>query len=334
MNRLKLSFAAAFLVGLILTVGAVVYVGAGDVLKSVQRIGVVGFLVYTCCNLLVFIPLGLAWWCVAPGVSARRAMLFPWGRLVREGASDVLPFSQLGGLVVGLRAVQQRGVSEALAIASQIVDLSTEMASQLVYTLFGAAMLTAMLFHASQARTLLWTTLLALLVGSAVLGAIYLLQGKGLDLIASVLGRWISNTRDRTDAVKALLKDIYARPRRLAAGFAFHALSWVLSGTGSWIAFSFIGVHIDLWKVLTLESLMAAVRAVAFMTPGALGFQEGAYVLTAPLFGLPAETALTLSLLKRAKDIVIGAPAVLAWQYVEVAMKKRHGDPAETPASS
>jgi uncharacterized membrane protein YbhN (UPF0104 family) len=53
------------------------------------------------------------------------------------------------------------------------------------------------------------------------------------------------------------------------------------------------------------------------MTPGALGFQEGAYVLVGPLFGLGPESALALSLIKRAKDLAIGAPALLIWQVGE-----------------
>ena len=51
-------------------------------------------------------------------------LLFPWGRVLRDAAADVLPFAQVGGLFVGVRAVQHRGVSERVAIASQIADLS------------------------------------------------------------------------------------------------------------------------------------------------------------------------------------------------------------------
>ena len=77
------------------------------------------------------------------------------------------------------------------------------------------------------------------------------------------------------------------------------------------------GAHLPLWEVLTLESLISAVKSVAFVTPGALGFQEGAYVLVAPIFGLGPEVGLALSLLKRAKDIAIGVPALLLWQASE-----------------
>lgn len=317
MNRLKIGAAVALLAGLVLTVGVVLYVGAGGLLTAAETVGWAGFSLYTGYNLLVFIPLGLAWWTVAPGVEAGRCMIFPWSRLLREAAADVLPFSQVGGLVVGVRAAQQLGVGEALAVASLIVDLTTEMAAQLFYTIFGAAMLAAMLSHVTEARNLFWTAMLAFGVGCALLVAFVALQRRGVDLIGGLVDRWVKDTRARADAVNAILKQIYAKPARLIGGFLTHGLAWVLSGVGSWLVLGFMGAHLDLWKVLTLESLMAAVRSVAFMTPGGLGVQESAYVLVAPLFGLSPGSALALSLLKRSKDLVIGAPGLLIWQFFE-----------------
>jgi hypothetical protein len=40
-------------------------------------------------------------------------------------------------------------------------------------------------------------------------------------------------------------------------------------------------------------------------------------VLIGPLVGLPPATALALSLLKRARDVVIAVPALLVWQIGE-----------------
>ena len=47
------------------------------------------------------------------------------------------------------------------------------------------------------------------------------------------------------------------------------------------------------------------------------------------LFGLPPETMLGLSLLKRARDIVIGVPMLLLWQGLESGrLWKRRARPA------
>jgi putative membrane protein len=295
----------------------VVQVGPVTLARAAAAVGWGGFCLYAAVSALVFLPLGFAWWAVAPGVPLRRALWFVWGRVLREAASDVLPMAQVTGLFVGVRALGRRGLAEATVVGSLIIDLTTEMAAQLLYTLFGVSMLAATLAHATAARDLLGAALLALVVGGALLAGFVLLQGRGVDLLGRFAERWLHDTRARADAVRSVLASAYADRRALFAGFALHGVAWVASGAASWLALSLMGVHAALWRVLTLESLMAAVRALAFISPGALGVQEGAYVLAAPLLGVAPGPALLLSLLKRAKDVAIGVPALLVWQAGE-----------------
>jgi hypothetical protein len=74
-----------------------------------------------------------------------------------------------------------------------------------------------------------------------------------------------------------------------------------------------IGAPVSYIGALALEGCLFALRSLAFFTPAALGVQEGAYALLAPLTGLDVADALALSLIKRARDLVIGAPALLLW---------------------
>jgi hypothetical protein len=78
-----------------------------------------------------------------------------------------------------------------------------------------------------------------------------------------------------------------------------------------------MGAPAQLWTVVAVESLMFAIRNIGFILPGGLGVQEGAYWLLAPMMGVTPADALTLSLLKRARDILIGAPVLLVWQAHE-----------------
>jgi len=57
--------------------------------------------------------------------------------------------------------------------------------------------------------------------------------------------------------------------------------------------------------------------------------QEVAYALAAPLFGLPPESALALSLAKRARDVAIGLPTLLCWQFAEARHIAVRADPRE-----
>ena len=175
----KIGAAAALALGLALTAGVVAHVGAGALGQAARAVGWGGFALYALVSALIFLPLGLAWKAAAPAVPARMFLAFVWGRIMREAASDILPLAQVTGLFIGVRAVGRRGISEASVVGSLIIDLTTEMAAQVLYTLFGVSMLVATLAHVTDARDLLAAALLALLLGVGVLAVFVLLQGAG-----------------------------------------------------------------------------------------------------------------------------------------------------------
>jgi archaetidylinositol phosphate synthase len=110
---------------------------------------------------------------------------------------------------------------------------------------------------------------------------------------------------------------IYA-PDRFAAAACWHLLGWIV-GTGEvWLALALMGQPISPAAALALESLGQTITALGFMVPAALGVQEGAYVAVGAVLGLPLETALALSLVKRVRQIVVGVPALCSWQILEL----------------
>ena len=66
---------------------------------------------------------------------------------------------------------------------------------------------------------------------------------------------------------------------------------------------------------MVIESLGQAVRSAGFFIPGALGVQEGGYVLLCGLFGIPADQALALALIRRLRDIALGLPGLIVWRW-------------------
>jgi hypothetical protein len=59
------------------------------------------------------------------------------------------------------------------------------------------------------------------------------------------------------------------------------------------------------------------VRSAGFFIPASLGVQEGGYLVFGMLFGLSPEVALALSLVRRVRQLLVGVPALFAWQYYE-----------------
>ena len=78
-----------------------------------------------------------------------------------------------------------------------------------------------------------------------------------------------------------------------------------------------LGFHPTVAEAVVIESLSQALRGAAFFVPGGLGVQEGALLFLCALYGVPAEAAVTLSLVKRLCDVVIGAPGLALWWRLE-----------------
>jgi glycosyltransferase 2 family protein len=105
-----------------------------------------------------------------------------------------------------------------------------------------------------------------------------------------------------------------------------HAVGWFGKGLGNWIAFRLLGSDLDLMGGLAIEGLLHIVMATAVLIPGYAGVQEAGYVALGSLFGVPPEISLGVSLVRRARDIAIGIPILLVWQFIEV--RNLRGAPA------
>ena len=302
--------------GLALALYLVMYVGVGAVFSAAIAVGWSGFAILCLYSLGVFLLLGCAWYVLLPD-SATRPWILVWARMVRDAAADVLPFSQLGGILLGVRAAILHGVATSLAFASMIVDVTTEMLAQIIYVALGVVLLSARAPRSSLAASL--TTLFLIGLVLAIFAGVLLVavQRYGHRITAKLAAHILPGAVAPTAALAARFDAIYGSPARVGLSAALHLAGWIASAIGTWIAFRLIGVHVDIASVLAIESLVCATRSAAAFIPNALGVQEAAYALLAPLFGIGVESGLAVSLLKRARDVAIGAPILLIWQAVE-----------------
>jgi uncharacterized membrane protein YbhN (UPF0104 family) len=119
------------------------------------------------------------------------------------------------------------------------------------------------------------------------------------------------------DDLFAELNTFYSQRERLIRSVAWHLAGWFVGAVEVWAVLNFMGYRIDYGDAVIIESLMHAVRGAAFAIPGALGAQEGGLIVLCAIFGVPADAALALSLVKRIPDLVLGVPGLLAWQGME-----------------
>lgn len=296
-------------------------VGVSALVQAALRMGGGGFLLFCLASIGLYALLGAAWWASSPGEPLARWPLFTWARLAREGANDLLPFSQIGGLVVGARTLVRSGLKPARVYAAMVCDLSTEMVSQAVFTLLGLVALGTALTGGTGTRLtpLAWAGVAA---SVAMAAAFVLLQRPMLRWGAALAGKLLPAGAVALEDVQAELRDIYGRRRAVGLSFLFNLAAWFAASALGALALGLIGEPLPVWRVVALESLIFALRGVAFLIPGAIGVQEAGYVLLAPLVGLDPQAAMALSLVKRARDVALGLPALIAWQAID--MKPRH----------
>lgn len=305
-------------VGLVAAAWLIGATGWRQVVTGVSGIGWLGFaalMAWTAINLMI---LGAAWLAVAPGIERRQLGTFAWARTTREAATDVLPFSQFGGLVVGARTAISGGIRESLVYASLIADQTTELAAQLVFTMFGVAMLALALMNAPVAAGVWPLVLGGLALMTAIMALFAFAQRPVLKMAQGLAGRLLPQSVAAMSALTGELDGIYRHRRRVIAAFLLHLIAWVFSAAGAWVALRFMGTEMPLVSVLTIEALIFTLRTVAFAIPGGVGVQEAAYVLIGPIFGLPPSAGLALSLVKRARDLAIGVPGIVIWQALEL----------------
>ena len=316
-RKARITVVLAGVIGLTIAIAVIGWFNFDKVLEAIRPIGVWGFVLVLVAQVALFIPLGLAWQ-MAGTPKAGPSLIFMWGRLMREAASDVLPFSQLGGLVIAGRVAVLGGVGAGEAFASSVIDITVEIAAQLIYTLCGIAMLVQ---HLGSGRAshgpLLWSLAVGLLVGLAIVAGMVATQKKGVGLFEQVLRKMAPNAADHAQEAHEAFQAAYAQRGRLLASLALHLIGWFGGAFGTWLILLFIDRPMPYLSVVAIDSILFAFRNAAFIVPSGIGVQEGAYALLGPLFGLPVEAALGLSLLKRARDITIGVPVLLSWQWVE-----------------
>ncbi len=311
MKRISILLALA---GLAVSALLVVWFDAGQVLDVALSVGWQGFGVLSLWQAGLFLMLGLAWATVLPGV---RPGVLVWGRMVRDAATTCLPFSPVGGYVIGARAITVRGVAWPTAAAGTVVDVTAEITGQFLFSVFGLLVLVLL----RPGSPLLAPVGIALGVVGLLVALILRFRGsigRGLHGLGErLLGEWFRG-QGGLDRVQTELSRLYGNPRRLLLACGLHLLGWFATGVGTWISLRLLGFEAGLLPILAMEALLDALVAAAFVVPGAAGVQEAGYVGFGAAFGVPPDMALSVSLLRRARDLALGLPILLAFQWIEL----------------
>lgn len=307
----------AAVAGLLLTVWLILDQGVAEVGRAVLSIGwgLPGILLV---HLLQVALSGAGWRALLRCFAPVDAGFFLTLRLIREGVNNALPVAYIGGEVVVIRLLGRRGMRTGLAAAGIVVDWTTELVSQLLFTLLGLALLPAAGYQGEVLPWLLLALAAILMVTAVFLTAQRYGLFRLLERLTERLGA--SFTRLPPDLLNGLHDDIhvlYAGHRRVFDSVFLHLLSWAGGTLEVGVILYCMGTPVSLDQALVMESLGMAVRSIAFAIPGGFGVQEGGFMLIGLIYGLPPENGLALSLLKRVREVLLAVPALWLWHRYE-----------------
>ncbi len=307
----------ALIVGLCTVVGLFLSSGLEDVAAAVMGAGW-GALIVVVARAVAVAWAGFGWFVIFPATGRPSLPACINLRFIREGINTLLPVATVGGDFVGARLLTRHGVGGGLAGASMFVDLMTQALTQLLFTVAGLGLLLWLSGDGPIVRAVAG----GLAVAVPALAAFYLIQRRaGHRVVQGFINRFASGREWRAlgavDVLYDNLRRLYGAPLRVGSGIGVHLVGWLIGTLEVYVCLHFMGYPVSFAEAVVIESLAQAVRGAAFAVPGALGAQEGGLIALCALFGIPAEVALALSLVKRLADVLVGVPGLFLWHRAE-----------------
>lgn len=305
------------LIGFAVATILIVHFGWRQVVDAALAVGWQGLVALIGIYLVCLVLCAVAWRIVILDAPRHAILICLWARWLRESIGN-LALIPTAGEIAGARELNRHGVRSGMAGASTIVDLTLELLSQIVFTLFGLTLLITW-YRGLEIGPWLVT---GIAVSALAAAGFILAQRRGLFRFLERLPekldlKWAWTVLPDAEGIHAGIQTIYQHRGRVLASGGVHLAAWVVGVGEAYVGLYFMGHAIAWSDALTLESIAFALRTAAFVIPSRLGIQEGGYILLGAMFGLSPEVALALSLLKRGREVVTGLPCLIIWQSVE-----------------
>jgi len=315
---MKLLGSLAAIFGLALLTGLTAYYGFASVTQAVASAGW-GAVLVILIRAAALAAAGIAWWLLLMPVVACAPLPFVGVRFIRESINFLVPVALVGGDIIGARLVNRWAhLGGSLAIASVLIDIFVQVVCLMTFVLVGVAVLA----NRAGSNHLIASISMTLAIGVPAVAGFFLALNVGAS--ESLMRRLVAFGERRRWAVFSHvtglggnLQMIWRNHRGLSVSLLVHLAIFFVNAIEVWTALAFMGYPVTYGAAVAIESLGQASRAAAIPLPGGLGVQDGTVIAVCVAFGVPAEVALGLALVKRIPDLVLGVPSLAAWQALE-----------------
>ena len=274
-------------------------------------------------NALVLLTFSARWWLLLLAQGYR----IPYGKLVRYhlaafGVSYFTPGPHFGGEPLQVYLVSARhAVPTAASLAAVLLDKTFEMLANFTFLIFGILLilrqrvvggwLDEWLLVSGGLLLLLPISFLALLASGRHPLSSPLQIGDGLWRQLSLPWGWsgrqfsehgVYRTLRQSEEQSALL--FRSHPVTMLLALSASGLSWLAMTGEFWLMTYVLGLGMSFEQAIF--ALVAARVAILLPLPAALGALEASQVLAMNTLGLPASAGVSLSILIRVRDLLLG----------------------------
>jgi putative membrane protein len=269
-----------------------------------------------------FIPIFLdtvAWWMLFPIAGRPPLLRLFWMRWIGESISTLVPSAAVGGDIVRARLAAIHGVPLATSGGTVIVDLTVGVFVQAGFTLLGLILLV----RATGQTSFVGPTLFGTIIAVIAFAGFFVAQRLGMfGFVGRLLSRMTRSAEWQSlvqggETLDQTVHSLYSRRGGLMGCAAATIVSLTVACGEVWIALLAMDLNPSFLHAFILQTMAYTIRSAAFAVPSGIGVQEGGYVFVGNLLGIPGEAAFALSLVARMRELGIGIPGLILWQFIE-----------------
>ncbi len=286
-----------------------------------RRLGPAQVAVLIAANGLALLTFSGRWWLIlrAQGQRIPYRTLAVY-RLAAFGVSYFTPGPQFGGEPLQVYLTTRRdGVPPAVGVAAVVLDRTLELLVNFAFLALGLALTLALqgsvlpiLLPASARTQAVLAAGLLLAVPGAALAALWAGRhpfSTPVALLARLIRRGRFGLARLADGLREAEGQVTAfcrgSPGMLSASLGISAISWAALIGEYWLALWLLGAQATFWQMVA--ALTAMRLAFLVPLPGALGALEASQITILAALGFSAGLGAALSLLIRARDVMLGA---------------------------
>ena len=229
-------------------------------------------------------------------------------RMAGEAVNSLTPAAAVGGEPVKAYLLRPWNVSGAEAFASVVISKTALIASQSLFTALGVA---ALLLRLGRPRVALgWLIALVVVCLVFTAGLVWVQRRSPATALWRGLHRlvphaaFVTRLEAGAAAFDTRLREFYRwEPRAFLFAASCHFIGWLIGVSEVVVIVVLTGGAVTWLDAFIIETLSQPIRASALVIPASIGTQELGGVWLCTFLGMPEAEALTLWLLKRAREV-------------------------------